>query len=172
MQRAGNQNGRGCTRWILIILTLAVLGVWPSGIEAQQGTLERSDPAILFSFLTNRFTSMELVAQEAEVLNDEGIKVQIRHASGEWEKADGSQWRGEAIQHEDHWVIVKVYKRLGGLWQIQEIWSDEGYADHWLFPARPVYKGTWVKLRWCPPLNRWAKEEPKPCASIDPSMVQ
>jgi len=172
MKRVGDQSGCGRGRWILVILALAVLGVWTSGVQAEQGGSEPSDPAVLFSFLSNRFPSMELVSKAAEVLNDEGIKVQIRQAGEEWEKADGSRWRGEAIQHEDHWVIVKVFKHLGGIWQIQEIWSDEGYAEHWLFPVRPVYTGTWVQLRWCPPLNRWAKEGPKPCASVDPRMVQ
>ncbi len=171
MKRIGNQRESGRERWI-IILTLAVLGAWTFGVEARPDSPERLDPSVLFSFPSNRFPPMELVPQEAEIVNDEGVRVRIREVAWEWEKADGSRWRGEAIQHEDRWVIVKVFKHLGGIWQIQEIWSDEGYADHRFFPTRPVYTGTWVKLRWCPPLNRWAKEGPKPCASVDLRMVQ
>lgn len=164
MRKIRNPYGRSRGRWILGILTLTALGVWASWAGAGEGGSDRLDPSVLFPFLSSVFPSMDLTLQGAEVLNDEGIKVQIRQAGGEWEKADGSRWRGEAIQHEGRWVIVKVFKHLGGIWQIQEIWSDEGYAEHWSFPARPVYIGRWVKLRWCPPLNRWAKEGPKPCS--------
>lgn len=172
MKRGSNPNGHGRAWWIVIILALAVLDAWTSGMEARPDSSERLDPSVLFSFPSNRFPPMELIAQEAEILNDEGVRVRIREIAWEWEKADGSRWRGEAIQHEDHWVIVKVFKHLGGIWQIQEIWSDEGYADHRSFPTRPVYTGTWVRLRWCPPLNRWTKEGPRPCASVDLRIVQ